>query len=923
MRAKRAKPRPTIGLLISDIVSSWGYLPWRGATDAARKHDVNLLCFLGGTLRSQAEFGAQANVLYELAGAENADGLIVWAGGLDNVVSQQEFRDFCRRYQTGDRPLPIVCGEHEIEGFPSVLMDDVGSIRQVMTHLIETHGYRKIAFLQGSPGHLGARERYRGYVEILAEYGLPLDPRLVVPEMGDGIARWLLDDQHLRPGVDLEAIVSWNDLGALTALREFQARGVRVPDDVAVVGYDDLAESAVVTPSLTTIHLPFYAMAYQATEMLLALMEGKAVPEQHGVAGSLTVRESCGCVSPAIAEVAVSQAALLMGTSAGADGFTPEWYAETESMLAQTSVGEQIEGWAALLVDSCIADLEEATTGRFLAALEGLLRQAFAAQDNLLAWQTVISILRRQMLPYLAAATVSKAEDLWGQARVLIAGRAQRAEAYRAFEAMQQTAALRALSQSLAVIQETAEVAEILSAQLPGLGIPGFSLALYENPDSPTGWARLLTAYDGDSAVAQQTWGRRFAARRLLPEGAWPRDRRYEMMVHALYFRDRQLGFVLFDSGKKDGSIYESLRGQIASALHSVLLSAQVIRRAIQLQTAAEVSRAASGILDPDDLIHQVVNLVRERFNLYYVGLFLVDQAGEWAVLRAGTSEAGQQMLARGHKLEVGGESMIGWCIANKQARIALDIGEDAVRFENPFLPETRSELALPLVSRGEAIGALTIQSTEQAAFSDEDVAVLQTMADQVANAIDNVSLFNRSQAALREMEATQRRYQQRAWSDYAQVAPVTSYETHPPDRAPLGDKVLPEIQAALERSEPTVLRKPGAGAALVAPITQRGAAIGALGVHLEDAQRELTEDELALVQVVAERVGLVAETLRLLDETQRSATRERTIGEVTSRVRATLDMNTILQTAVREIAQALDAQQAELRLGAGPSSEQ
>jgi GAF domain-containing protein len=280
-------------------------------------------------------------------------------------------------------------------------------------------------------------------------------------------------------------------------------------------------------------------------------------------------------------------------------------------------------------------------------------------------------------------------------------------------------------------------------------------------------------------------------------------------------------------------------------------------------------------------------------------------------------------MLGQGHRLEIADDSMIGWCITHRQARIASDVAEERIRFGNPLLPETRSELALPLISRGDVVGALTIQSAHEDAFSAEDVTVLQTLADQLAGVLENARLFESTQAALREMEATQRRYQQRAWSEYAQVAPVTSYETQRSDRTPLGDKVLPEIQAALKRSEPTVLREPGAGTALVMPITQRGAAIGALGVHLEDTQRELTEDELALVQVVAERVGLVAETLRLLDETQRSAAQERLVGEVTSRVRATLDMNTILQTAVREIAQALDAQQAELRLGTAPSSKQ
>jgi PAS domain S-box-containing protein len=168
-------------------------------------------------------------------------------------------------------------------------------------------------------------------------------------------------------------------------------------------------------------------------------------------------------------------------------------------------------------------------------------------------------------------------------------------------------------------------------------------------------------------------------------------------------------------------------------------------RRALQLRTAAEVSHAVSSILDPDELVQQVVGLARERFALYYAGLFLVDDSGKWAVLQAGTGEAGQRMLEQGHRLEIGGESMIGWCVSNRKARIALDVGEDAnaVRFENPFLPETRSELALPLVGRGEAIGALTIQSTQEAAFSKEDIAVFQTMADQLANAIANARLYD------------------------------------------------------------------------------------------------------------------------------------------------------------------------------------
>ncbi|MBN1180526.1 MAG: GAF domain-containing protein [Anaerolineae bacterium] len=183
-------------------------------------------------------------------------------------------------------------------------------------------------------------------------------------------------------------------------------------------------------------------------------------------------------------------------------------------------------------------------------------------------------------------------------------------------------------------------------------------------------------------------------------------------------------------------------------------------RHNTQLETIAEVSHFAGSILDPDVLIQRVTNLIKERFGLYYVGLFLVDQSGawsgepgRWAVLKAGTGEAGEQMVRRGHRLEVSDTSMVGWCIHRQKPRIALDIGEDALRFPNPMLPETRSELALPLISRSRPIGALTVQSTQKDAFTQEDIVYLSAMADQLANAITNAQLYEQAQREIAERE--------------------------------------------------------------------------------------------------------------------------------------------------------------------------
>jgi PAS domain S-box-containing protein len=176
--------------------------------------------------------------------------------------------------------------------------------------------------------------------------------------------------------------------------------------------------------------------------------------------------------------------------------------------------------------------------------------------------------------------------------------------------------------------------------------------------------------------------------------------------------------------------------------------------RTMQLMTATEVSSAAASILELNELLPKVVELIRSHFDYYYVCIFLADSKNEKAILRAATGEIGEKLLAAGHTLQVGNSSMIGWSIANDQARIALDVGKEAVRFANPLLPSTRSEIALPLRARGMVIGAMGIQSTKEAAFTEWDISALQTMADQVAIAIHTARLFDERSSLLKEMEA-------------------------------------------------------------------------------------------------------------------------------------------------------------------------
>jgi len=371
--------------------------------------------------------------------------------------------------------------------------------------------------------------------------------------------------------------------------------------------------------------------------------------------------------------------------------------------------------------------------------------------------------------------------------------------------------------------------------------------------------------------------------------------------------------------GRAFNSMTAQLRELISSLEQRVAERTQELERhSDYLEASAEVARAASSILDADQLIQQTVGLIRERFDLYYVGLFLVDGAGEWVTLRAGTGEAGRAMLARGHRLEVG-EGMIGWSVANAEARIALDIGEDAVHLATAELPDTRSEAALPMRSRGRVIGALTIQSDKPAAFDKATIAVLQAMADQVAVALDNARLFTEAQEALEAERQAYGELSREAWGKLLRAQAGLSYRSGEQGVASADEAWRPEMEQALREGK--VVQGDGADAdgrlPLALPIEVRGSVIGVLDTYKPAGQGAWTAEEISLLETLIDQLEMALESTRLYQDTQRRAVREQMLSEMTGRFSRSLDLDAVLQTAVRELGQLPNVAEASIHIGA------
>ncbi|MBI5081100.1 MAG: GAF domain-containing protein, partial [Chloroflexi bacterium] len=397
---------------------------------------------------------------------------------------------------------------------------------------------------------------------------------------------------------------------------------------------------------------------------------------------------------------------------------------------------------------------------------------------------------------------------------------------------------------------------------------------------------------------------------------------------------------------------------QIGVAVQNARLYQQVQRRADQLLAAAEVSRASISIINPDELMIKAAELIRERFNLYYIAVFLVDKG--WAVLRYATGSAGEELLKRKHRLEVGGNSMVGTAISRRQARIALDADSEAVRFVNPFLPETHSEMALPLIVGDDVLGALDAQSTKYNAFSESDIIVLQTMADQIAIALENANLINETQIRFNEI-ATLNQISQAVTAqtdlrtlldtvcqEIIRITNVTNvyfalydepskmfeipymYEegqvyTIPPN--PLGrglTGIIIQTRKPLLINNEQDASKLGAivgGTNIVAqsylgvPMIAGQDVVGVLAIQDLNQPERFNESQRRFLETISAQIAIAIQNTRLFEQTKTRADELAAINRIASAANSALDAPTLLKAVVGELASIFNATQSDIAL--------
>ncbi|MBN2536603.1 MAG: substrate-binding domain-containing protein [Spirochaetales bacterium] len=575
---KKKRNRPTIAFLTDWSEQDYQTNLREGVIDAAEENDANLFCFVGGGLNSVNAYEIQRNVIYELVNENNVDGVIIMSASIGHYISYNEIVEFCNNY----RNMPIVSIAVQIDGIPSVLVDQEAGMRALLTHLIEDHGYTKIAFITGPEKNPEAIQRYSIYREMLNKYSIDFNPLLVtngsfITLSGINAVKTLFDERN----ADVDVIVAANDVMALGALAELQERKIYVPGKLAVVGFDNVEEGKYYSPPLTTVHQPFYEQGKKALEILLSQINGMKIPEEVYMKTSLKIRESCGCLPERVLTAAVGKINIIERNFKEAylahkDEIVDKIKnAIDDSIIINDSILKSI--WPFKLLDSFYLELIKNKKGKFVKTLNSIIYRTMNLNSNVSIWHKVLSEFRCQTIPCISdRALLANAEDIWHQARIMISDIAQRIVTLRGFSLKNEELTMRTLSMQLNTKIGIDELLNVVAERLPKIGIESAFISLYNDVKIPGQSSKLILAFSEDGRIELDKGGTVFPSRDIVPGGILPYKKRFIYIVESFFYAQHQLGFGLFQLGPKSGVIYESIRENISSSLRGSLLLKQV-----------------------------------------------------------------------------------------------------------------------------------------------------------------------------------------------------------------------------------------------------------------------------------------------------------------------------------------------------------
>jgi methyl-accepting chemotaxis protein/DNA-binding LacI/PurR family transcriptional regulator len=588
-----ARSRPVIGYLVNNVLSDlYMQTLWHGVVEEAEAAGVDLICFSGKN-PDRPSFAAQNVTVLSQIEQKNVDALITVN------IPKEQLRDRVPAFGS----VPSVSIQAAFK--PGILAENYAGMREAIAHLITVHGRRNLAFVKGNDGDFAADERYRAYVDELADNGLEADPRLVFQghfERRGGAAAIRAFVEERR--VPFDGVATANDGMAFGVLEELAARDIAVPGAVSVVGFDDEQAAVFSSPPLTTVKQPLQAMASRAVQMVLAQLRGERLDDTEVMPTQLVVRRSCGCFSESVVRAGSPVGA---GVGSLVSGATRNPLKSNRGRIAANVLASMAgrfevigDGWAERLATAVGNDLGCGECDEFLAAIEHILEELNAKGIPAAALQDGLSSLDREVCRTLAArpAQLIQAQTLFHQARVLIGETGRRQLQSQQADETARQATIRSIIRALGTTFNVAGIADLLATELPRMGVSSCYLALYEGHSHPIASSRLVLAYRDSKRLPLEAKGRIVPTAGIIPADLHPSTSRSAIMVMPIFFdvnKNEQLGYVVFDIGTRDGATYEALSDELGTALKGARLFEERDRLLAEVTGAVRQVNEASG----------------------------------------------------------------------------------------------------------------------------------------------------------------------------------------------------------------------------------------------------------------------------------------------------------------------------------------
>lgn len=556
--------RPTVGLLLDYIEDGYQLGVVQGAREAAIEQDLNLLVLSGGVLGAHAP----RNALFDTLASGNVDALIVLSGPLSNYLGPEALGEYCQRFAH----IPLVSIGQDLGGVPNVHVDNAQGMREAIAHLIEVHGRRRIAFIRGPEVSMDAEYRFQGYHETLADYGVPYEPNLVVKgsfsEMaGTHAVSELLDQRKVR----FEALAAASDAIAAAALRELLRRGLRVPEDVAVVGFDDAESSQYGQVPLTSVRQPLAFQGRTAVELAARLCAGEAVETVTLLPTTLLPRESCGCSSSGVVpRRSLSGPPSNESPSNRIRRLIPELAVRMAKAAGASATGLDAD-WATRLAESFAAQIHGGGRNVFVTEMSRTLRAAAPDDPNARTWHAVIATLRSAVVPAVAHDNelLFLCEDLWHDAEAAVTAYAERLQAERRLAHVEQLRSIVRMSETVSEAVDRQTLFDRLAGYLERFAIPSCFIVLYDGVPDSDSEARMAFAWSGGRRLSH---AERWARDALPPANVLP-NRRYTFDVEALCHRNAFLGYAMFERTPQAPDVSQALRNLLSASLGTLARS--------------------------------------------------------------------------------------------------------------------------------------------------------------------------------------------------------------------------------------------------------------------------------------------------------------------------------------------------------------